>query len=29
MTYMPTEEELKKVINEEKELIEEYKISKK
>lgn len=29
MTCMPTEEELKKVINEEKELIEEYKISKK
>ncbi len=29
MTYMPTEEELKRVINEEKELIEEYKISKK
>ncbi len=29
MTYMPTEEELKRVINEEKQLIEEYKISKK
>ncbi len=29
MTYMPTEEELKKVINEEKRLIEEYKLSKK
>ena len=27
MTYMPTEEELKKVIDEEKRLIEEYKIS--
>lgn len=29
MTYMPTEEELKRVINEEKRLIEEYKISNK
>ncbi len=29
MTYMPTEEELIRVINEEKQLIEEYKISKK
>ena len=29
MTYMPTEEELSKVINEEKRLIEEYKISNK
>ena len=29
MTYMPTEEELKRVISEEKRLIEEYKISKK
>ena len=29
MTCMPTEEELKRVINEEKRLIEEYKISKK
>ena len=28
MTYMPTEEELKRVISEEKRLIEEYKISK-
>ena len=29
MTYMPTEEEIKRVINEEKRLIEEYKISNK
>ena len=29
MTYMPTEEELKRVINEEKRLIDEYKISNK
>ncbi len=29
MTYMPTEEELKRVINEEKRLIEEYKLSNK
>ena len=29
MTYMPTEEELKRVINEERRLIEEYKISNK
>ena len=29
MTYMPTEEELNRVINEEKRLIEEYKITKK
>ncbi len=29
MTYMPTEDELKKVINEEKRLIDEYKISNK
>lgn len=29
MTFMPTEEELKRVINEEKRLIEEHKISNK